>query len=183
MHIKGNLITATALCALLGVAVATGAKAQGGYGGGRHRGDRGGEQAGQTQKDNAGEDMAKRFEDMASTKPVVKDLKLGDAAKDSINRIEKTYKDRFRTYAVATRRQFEDAKAQGSVPDADAMQKLHDDARTLQDQEYGEIRALVPAEQQAKFDVNVKQHHEDEDKEAAHGKRATAPLLSRRGGG
>ena len=167
MHIKQNLITSTALCALLGAAVATGAQAQGGYGGGRHRGDRGGEQAGQEQKDNAGEDMAKRFEDMGATKPVMKDLKLSDAAKDSINRIEKTYKDRFRTYAVATRRQFEDAKAQGSVPDVDAMKRLQDDARTLQDQEYAEIRALVPADQQTKFDANVKQRHEDEDKDAA----------------
>lgn len=167
MDMKRNLITATAIGALLGISVATRAEAQGGYGGGgRHRGERG-EQAGQEQKDNPGEAMAKRFEDMAATKPVMKDLKLSDSAKDSINRIEKTYKERFRTYSVATRRQFEDAKAQGSPPDMGAIQKLHDDARTLQDQEYSEIRSLVPADQQARFDANVKQYHEDEDKQAA----------------
>jgi hypothetical protein len=168
MHINRNLITSAAICALLGVAVATRSEAQGGdgYGGGRHRGGDRGEQAGQQQKDNAADEVAKRFEDMSAAKPVMKDLELNDAAKDSINRIEKTYTERFRTYAVATRRQFEDAKAQGSTPDMEAIQKLHDDARTLQDQEYGEIRALVPADQQMKFDANVKQHHEDDDKQA-----------------
>ena len=169
MHINRNLITSAALCALIGVGVAARAEAQGGggFGGGRHRGGDRGEQAGQEQKDNAAEEMAKRFEDMSAAKPVMKDLKLTDAAKDSIGRIEKTYKERFRTYAVATRRQFEDAKAQGSAPDMDAIQKLHDDARTLQDQEYSEIRALVPADQQTKFDANVKQHHEDEERQAS----------------
>ena len=167
MYTQRNLIRCLSMGLLLAVGLATRIQAQrgGGYGG-RHRSGSGSEEP--RQRDDPADELSKRFEDMATTKPVVKDLKLSDPAKDSIDRIEKTYKNRFRTYVVAVKRQFEEAKGQGSAPDLEVMQKLQSDARTLQDQEYSEIRALVPADQQAKFDANVKQHREDDDKAASN---------------
>jgi hypothetical protein len=142
---------------------AASARAQGYPGGGMGR--RG---EGRSQEHHEAEDpsaaIGKRFEEMAATKPVLKDVKLDRAQKDSIGRIEKTYQNRFLSYSIAVRHLFEEAKAQGSSPDADQLQQLHEDARKLQDQEYGELRAVIAEDQRARFDANVQQSRSDDDR-------------------
>jgi hypothetical protein len=46
------------------------------------------------------------------------------------------------------------------------LQQLREDARKLQDQEYGELRAVIAQDQRGKFDANIKEQREREDKNA-----------------
>jgi hypothetical protein len=132
---------------------------------GRHREEQSDERR---QSEDPSAAISKRFEDMASTKAVLNDVKLDRAQKDSIGRIEKTYQNRFLSYSIAARHLFEDAKAQGTTPDFKQLQDLRDDARKLQDREYAEIRAEIAPNQQATFDANVQRRRADEDKEAGN---------------
>jgi hypothetical protein len=109
--------------------------------------------------------MEKHFQDMAATKPLLKDVKLDHAQKDSIGRIEKTYQNRFLSYSIAAKHLFEDAKVQGTAPDFQQLQQLREDARKLQDQEYGDLRAVIADDQRGKFDANVKELREREEKD------------------
>jgi hypothetical protein len=157
------------LCASLGlvlVAAATSAAAAQGYGRGMGRRGGGEQSEERHQSDDPAADLEKRFQDMAATKPVLKDVKLDHAEKDSIGRIEKTYQNRFLSYSIAAKHLFEDAKAQGAAPDFQQLQQLREDARKLQDQEYGELRAVIAEDQRGKFDANIKEQREREDKNA-----------------
>lgn len=125
-----------------------------GRGMGRHRGE--GSDSSHTQKaDDPAEEMAKRYEDMAATKPVLKDVKVEKSAKDSIQRIETSYRYNFRSYGRAMQKLLDDARSQSGTPDASAITQLRDDARRLQDREYAELRELIAADQRARFDENV----------------------------
>jgi hypothetical protein len=142
------------------------AEAQGRGGGmGRHRGGDDSQPA--HQAEDQGGEWSSRFEDMASTKRVLEDVKVEKSAKDSINRIEKTYKDRFHTYGNAAKRTFEEAKGQSQPPNFAQLDTLVQYARTLQDQEYAEVRPLLAADQRPTFDANIAQRRADDDKELA----------------
>lgn len=147
------------------------AEAQGGYG--RGMGRHGGEDRSQERRpsEDPGADIAKRFQDMAATKADLKDVKLDHAQKDSIGRIEKTYQNRFLSYSIAARHLFEDAKAQGTAPDPQQLEQLGQDARKLQDQEYGELRAVISDDQRATFDANVRRERGEEQKSEPAGDR------------
>lgn len=101
------------------------------------------------------EEMAKRYEDMAATKPVLKDVKVEKSARDSIQRIETSYRYAFRSYGRAMQKLLDDARSQSGTPDANAITQLRDDARKLQEREYGELRDLIAPDQRARFDENV----------------------------
>jgi len=151
--------------------LASRAQAQGGYG--RGMGRHGGDDRSQERRpsEDPGADIGKRFQDMAATKPVLKDVKLDHAQKDSIGRIEKTYQNRFLSYSIAARHMFEDAKAQGTAPDPQQLEQLEQDARTLQDQEYAELRAVIGQDQRATFDANVRRERGEEQKPEPSGDR------------
>jgi molybdenum-dependent DNA-binding transcriptional regulator ModE len=151
---------ALAVIAVLGtLTVAPSAAAQG-RGMGRHRGERS-DSAHTQSKEDPTEEMAKRFEDMAATKPVLKDVKVEKSVKDSIQRIETSYRYAFRSYGRAMQKLIDDAAAQGGAPDGTAVTQLRDDARKLQDREYAELRDLIAADQRAKFDENVAKSRAD----------------------
>jgi hypothetical protein len=174
MRVTRGTLTRAAIAIVLVAATSAVAAAQGRGGGGRG-GRRGGEsgQAPHQSDDQSGE-WSGRFEDMASTKPVLKDVRVEKTAKDSINRIEKTYKDRFRTYANAAKRAFDDAHAKEQLPSVGQLDTLMQDARKLQDQEYAELRQLLAEDQRARFDANVVQRRADDDKDAAEHRRGLA---------
>lgn len=153
---------------VLGIAFATIASSRApaqGYPGGRGMGRHGGEGSGERrQSEDPSAEISKRFEDMAATKLVLKDVKLDHSQKDSIGRIEKTYQNRFLSYSIAARHMFEDAKARDTTPDFAQLQQLREDALKLQDQEYAELRSVIAADQQATFDANVQRQRADEEK-------------------
>lgn len=148
------------LAILLVALVSMPAAAQGRGGMGR-RGGRDGDQPSQ-REDDRGKDWSNLFEDMASTKPVMKDVKIDRSAKDSIDRIEKTYKENFRGYANAAKRVFDDAKGRTEPPSAGQLDTLVQYAHDLQDREYAEIRQLLPEDQRGRFDANIAKRRADE---------------------
>ena len=141
---------------------ATPAAAQG-RGMGRHRGQSSDSMHAQAKEDPA-EAMAKQFEDMAATKPVLKDVRVEKGAKDSVAHIETSYRYAFRSYGRAMQKLLDDARAQNEAPDATAITQLRDDARKLQDREYSALRDLIATDQRAKFDQNVATARADADK-------------------
>src|SRR5437763_13872520 len=108
--------------------------------------------------------MAGRYEDMAATKPVLKDVKVEKSVKDSIQRIEKSYRYAFRSYGRAMQKLLDDARSSSGTPDANAITQLRDDARKLQDREYAELRELIAADQRAKFDENIAKSRAENDR-------------------
>ena len=176
---RSTAIRATMTMLLIALASVT-TQAQG-RGGGRHRG------GDDSQPNRQGDDQAKewsdRFEEMASTKPVLKDVKVEKSAKDSIGRIEQTYKNRFHTYANAAKRTFDDAHAQSEPPNFGQLDTLFGDARKLQDQEYSDLRQLLADDQRATFDANVVRRRADDDKEAAARRERMQRSRSRAEGG
>jgi hypothetical protein len=161
-----RVLVISALLGALGVAgAAPAAQAQGGMGGmggmGGRGGGRGGPggQGGSRVSPVAGE-MAKHFEQMASLKPVLKDVKVDGAAKDSLRNIEKAYKPRFKDYGDHLKKLFE-----GDRPPAfEEIRKLHDGARTLQDDEFAAARAVIAESERDQFDRNVTALRDEERK-------------------
>jgi len=141
------------IAALATLSSATSVAAQG-RGMGHHRGQSSDSMHAQAKEDPA-EAMAKQFEDMAATKPVLKDVRVEKGARDSVAHIETSYRYAFRSYGRAMQKVLDDARAQNEAPDATAIAQLRDDARKLQDREYAALRDLVAADQRAKFDQNV----------------------------
>ena len=137
------------------------AAAQGRGGMGRRGGAGDADQAAH-REDDRGRDWSNLFEDMASTKPVLKDVKIDRSGKDSIDRIEKTYKENFRGYANAAKRVFDDAKGTSQPPSVGQLDTLVQYAHDLQDREYAEIRQLLPEDQRARFDANIVKRRTDE---------------------
>jgi hypothetical protein len=165
---RAGLGVAIAILLVSLVSTASSAQGRGGMGGRRRGGDA--DQPSHHEDDQAKE-WSGKFEDMASAKPVLKDVKLDKAAKDSIGRIEKTYKENFRGYANAAKRAFDDAKAQNQSPNPAQLDTLVQYARDLQDREYAEMRQLLPEDQRKRFDENVVQRRADDDKENADRRR------------
>jgi len=145
--------------AILGVfSTATSALAQGYPGGGGGRpGSGGGPRPAGGRAPAPGTNMAKRFEEMSSLKRALKGVKgLSKAQKDSLKRIEATYKERFRGYGNAVKKLTESAAAAGTPSNIEEMRKLRDGAETLQQRQFAEARAVLSTdEQRAVFDANV----------------------------
>lgn len=119
-------------------------------------------------KEDPAEQLAKQFEDMAATKGVLRDVRVEKAARDSVQRIETSYRYAFRSYGRAMQKLLDDAKSQSEAPDAAAMTQLRDDARKLQDREYAALRELIAADQRPKFDENVAKLRAEADKGDEH---------------
>ena len=130
----------------------------GGMGGiGRRRG-MGGSRGGERHKMPEG-DMENRFENMAALKPALKDLRLDNTQKDTLNKLEKAYRPQLGDYGRAMW-----TLMQSDGADPDSVKALRNGARTLRDQELTEARGLLTANQQPKFDDNVAKIHSDEEK-------------------
>lgn len=104
------------------------------------------------------DDMQKRFEDMAALKPALKDIKLQDAQKDTLDKIEKAYRPQLGDYGRAL------YSLMQSGADPDSAKSLRDGARQLRDQELTDARGLLTSNQQPTFDDNVAKIHADEAK-------------------
>lgn len=171
MTSKGITMVRVTVGVLLIAIVSVAAEAQRGMGGGGRR-SRGGEgdQAAH-HDDDASKPWMERFEDMASMKEALKDVKVENAAKDSIKRIEKTYKDRFHSYANAAKRVFDDAKAQSATPNFAQLDTLVQYGHDLQDQEYSEVRQLLAPDQRATFNANIARRRTEEQQAAAEHRR------------
>jgi hypothetical protein len=172
MIVRGSTVICVAVGILLIALTSVAAEAQGrggGMGGGGRRGRAGdGDQAAR-REDDASKPWMQRFEDMASTKEVLKDVKVENAAKDSIKRIEKTYKDNFHGYANAAKRVFDDAHGQSQPPNVAQLDTLVQYAHDLQDREYAEVRQLLAADQRVTFEANIaRRRSEEEQATAAH---------------
>ncbi|HVZ76739.1 MAG TPA: hypothetical protein VG818_02015, partial [Gemmatimonadaceae bacterium] len=107
-------------------------------------------------------DVAQRFKDMGSLKRVLANIKLQDAQKDSLDRIQKGYAPQFDEYG----KQAADLFQQGGPPDRDALDSLRTHALALRDQEFGEARAVLTADQQQTFDDNVSKLKAQEEERA-----------------
>ncbi len=136
-----------ALAVLATLSGATPAMAQG-RGLGRHRGQSGDSMRAQPKEDPA-EALAKQFEEMAATKPVLEGVRIEKSARDSVAHIETSYRYAFRSYGRAMQKLLDGA------PDATAISQLRDDASKLQDREYATLRDLIATDQRARFDQNV----------------------------
>jgi hypothetical protein len=167
MKLKNSTVFRVALGIVLIATTSVGAEAQGRGGGGGRR-SRGGE-GDQTARheDDASKPWTERFEDMASTKEVLKDVKVGRPAKDSIDRIEKTFKDHFHSYANAAKRVFDDAHSQSQPPNFAQLDTLVQYAHDLQDREYADVRQLLASDQRATFDANIARRRAEEEQAAA----------------
>ena len=166
-----RFINSTVIRVALGIvliaatSVAAEAQSRGGGGGRRGRGGEGDQAA--RHEDDASKPWTERFDDMASTKEVLKDVKVEKAAKDSIKRIERTYKDHFHSYANAAKRVFDDAHAQSQAPNFAQLDTLVQYGHDLQDREYAEVRQLLAPDQRATFDANIARRRTEEEQAAA----------------
>ena len=156
-HLRHVLVLVLALLCASG---ASALSAQGGMGGGMGGGRRGGgrrsggedgDRRSETRTNPVGDEMAKRFEGMASLKPVLDDVKVPRNLRDSLGTIEKTYGAYFAGYAKWAREQF----AKQARPDTAEMRKIVKDARTLRDEEHVLVKSLLPADQAPKIDENI----------------------------
>ena len=168
MTLKGSSVIRVTVGLLLIAVTSVAANAQG-RGGRRGRGGDA-DQAGR-HEDDASKQWTQRFEDMASTKEVLKDVKVEKAAKDSIKRIEKTYTDNFHGYANAAKRVFDDAHARSEPPNFAQLDTLIQYGHDLQDREYAEVRRLLAEDQRAVFDANVARRRTEEEQAAADHRR------------
>lgn len=128
----------------------------GGMGGMGRRGMGGGRPGGRRQISEG--DMQRRFEDMAALKPALKDIKLQDAQKDTLDKIEKAYRPQLGDYGRALYTLMQNGA------DPDSAKSLRSGARQLRDQELTEARGLLTSDQQPTFDDNVAKIHADEAK-------------------
>ena len=162
---KSSTVIRVAVGILLIAVASLAAEAQGrGMGGGGRRGE--GDQSAR-HDDDASKQWTQRFEDMASMKEVLKDVKVENAAKDSIKRIEKTYKENFHGYANAAKHVFDDAHSQNQPPNFAQLDSLIQFGHDLQDREYAEVRQLLAPDQRATFDANLTRRRTEEEEAAA----------------
>lgn len=76
--------------------------------------------------------------------------------KDSLTKIETTYKAKFTTASTAMREAMMAARQAGGAPDMAAMTKMRDEMTAMRKEELGLARAVLTSGQTAKFDENVK---------------------------
>lgn len=129
----------------------------GGMGGGMGRRGMGGAREG-GRRQLSEDDMQRRFENMAALKPALKDIKLQDTQKDTLDKIEKAYRPQLGDYGRALYTLMQNGA------DPDSAKALRTGARQLRDQELTEARGLLTTDQQPKFDDNVAKIHADEAK-------------------
>lgn len=98
-----------------------------------------------------GGDPAQRFTRMASLDPVLKDITLDDAQKDSVKGIERAYQPRFGELGKSMRDLFQS----GERPDPGQMAQVRQSADSLRAEEWGAARQLLTADEQTTFDRNV----------------------------
>ncbi|HSC30431.1 MAG TPA: hypothetical protein VLD17_01810 [Gemmatimonadaceae bacterium] len=163
---------AAALALGPGAAAAQGYPGGGGMGGmgGMGRRGFGGNRRGQRHQMSE-DDTQKRFEDMAALKAALKDIKLQNAQKDTLDKLEKAFRPQLGDYGRALWTLMQDGSA-----DPDSAKSLRTGARQLRDQELGDARALLTPDQQPKFDANVQKIHDEDEKRDEQ-------MRSRMGGG
>ena len=81
---------------------------------------------------------------------------LTAAQKDTLNKIEATYKAKFTTTSTAMREAMMAARQSGGPPDMAAMGKMRDGMAAMQKEEFTLARTVLTAAQQPKFDENLK---------------------------
>ncbi len=81
---------------------------------------------------------------------------LTAAQKDTLARIETTYKAKFTTASTAMREAMMAARQSGGPPDMAAMMKMRDGMTAMRAEELAAARAVLTATQHPKFDENVK---------------------------
>jgi hypothetical protein len=169
MRIGRPIVLLTLAAGLVLVAPLSRADAQrGGGGGGGGRGGRGGDGGGRpSAPQDRSRQFEKTFEEMASLKPVLKDVSVQKAAHDSVKRIEKTYKGRLRDYGKAAGKLADASREAGGRPDMNAFRRLRTDAQGLQDEEYGDVRKLLAEDQRTTFDKNVAERRAADEKREA----------------
>lgn len=149
-------VAAAALAVAPGVVAAQGYPGGGGMGGMGRRGMGSGRPGAHRQMSE--DDVQKRFEDMAALKPALKDIKLQDAQKDTLDKIEKAYRPQLGDYGRALWTLMQNGA------DPDSAKSMRAGARQLRDQELTEARGRLTSDQQPKFDDNVAKIHADEAK-------------------
>lgn len=154
-------VAAAALAFGPGVAAAQGypgggAGGMGGMGGMGRRGMGGARSGGRRQMSE--DDTQKRFEDMAALKPALKDIKLQDTQKDTLDKVEKAYRPQLGDYGRALWTLMQNGA------DPDSAKSLRNGARQLRDQEFAQARDLLTTDQQPTFDDNVAKIHAEEAK-------------------
>jgi hypothetical protein len=166
MRLDRPLVVLSFAAAIATAALTTRVEAQrgsgGGFGGGR------GALQGPRPGSDMGRQIEKRYEDMGELKPVLKNVAIEKSAKDSLERIEKTYKERLHDYGKSARKMMEAAREnRGSAPDMSAFRRLRVDAQGVQDEEYAEVRKLLAEDQRPTFDRNIADHRAMEEKREA----------------
>jgi RNA 3'-terminal phosphate cyclase len=81
---------------------------------------------------------------------------LTDTQKDTLTKIETTYKAKFTVSSTAMREAMMAARQAGGAPDMSAMTKMRDDMTAMRKEELAAARAILTAAQHPKFDENVK---------------------------
>jgi len=152
-------VAAAALAFGPGVVAAQGYPGGGGMGGMGGMGRRGmGGGRGGAHRQMSEDDLQRRFEDMAALKPALKNIKLQDAQKDTLDKLEKAYRPQLGDYGRALYTLMQNGA------DADSAKSLRNGARQLRDQEFTEARGLLTSDQQSTFDDNVAKIHADDAK-------------------
>ncbi|HEY7877085.1 MAG TPA: hypothetical protein VIC55_02610 [Gemmatimonadaceae bacterium] len=143
-------------------AIAQGFPGGGGGGMGGMGGRRGGGMGGRGgMRHQASEDeMRSRYADMASLKPLLKNISLTDTEKDTLNKIERAYRPQLGDYGVA----MYNLMQPGETPDRDSVASLRAGVHKLRDQEFADARAMLTSDQQKQFDDNVTKLQADEAK-------------------
>ncbi len=98
---------------------------------------------------------------------------LTAAQKDTLTKIETTYKAKFTTSSTAMREAMMAARQAGGAPDMAAMMKMREGMTAMRKEELALARAVLTSAQTAKFDENVKA--EDAEREAQRGRMGGGP--------
>ncbi len=98
---------------------------------------------------------------------------LTAAQKDTLTKIETTYKAKFTTTSTAMREAMMAARQAGGSPDMAAMMKMREGMTAMRKEELAAARAVLTSAQTAKFDENVKV--EDAEREAMRGRMGGGP--------
>ena len=80
---------------------------------------------------------------------------ISAAQKDSLDKIETAWKEKFTTASTSMREAMMAARQSGGPPDMAAMTKMRDGMNTLRKEELTAARAVLTSAQQPKFDENV----------------------------
>jgi hypothetical protein len=99
----------------------------------------------------------RRFDQMASLERAMAGVEaVTDAQKDTLSKLEASYKAKFTAAGTAMRDAMMAARESGSPPDMAAMGKSREQMKAWRAEELAAARGLLTSAQHAKFDENVK---------------------------